>query len=409
MKAKFTVSTMWDSRVMHPKTKQSRVMLCIVLNRQPFKLSIKLYCTRDDYDKANTGRSLNVAQKNLKQEMHDFVVKAENVLERLAEPTKDSFLKFFKSDANLSTSSKIDVYALFKLKYDALMKEGRFGTAGSLRGAWRSFLAYKEELFIEDIDERFIKTYTAFMLKKSVSLTTIGMYLRSLRAIFYQAVNDGLISGVNKPFKSVALSSSVRSKSVIYPLQMEALWNYRSESLRDQRAIAFFFFCYLANGMNFKDVCHLKFKNIQGNVLSFTRQKTKRTKRNVVEIKVYLHDAMKKIIAVWGNKEHKPDNYIFALMPKYESDFHMDETINRYKRYSNKALAKIGKKLGFDVHLCLNLARHSYATKQKLDGTPISFISDAMGHSSMAVTEHYLKSLPDENLKALNAKLLNFK
>ncbi len=59
-------------------------------------------------------------------------------------------------------------------------------------------------------------------------------------------------------------------------------------------------------------------------------------------------------------------------------------------------LNKIGIKLGFDVRLNIAIARHSFATKQKLSGTPVSFISDAMGHSSVAVTEHYLKSLPDE-------------
>ena len=75
---------------------------------------------------------------------------------------------------------------------------------------------------------------------------------------------------------------------------------------------------------------------------------------------------------------------------------------------SNKVLSKIGVGLGFDVHLCINLARHSFATSHKLNGTPVSFISDALGHSSMVTTEHYMKSLPTDMLRDLNSKLLSF-
>jgi integrase/recombinase XerD len=65
--------------------------------------------------------------------------------------------------------------------------------------------------------------------------------------------------------------------------------------------------------------------------------------------------------------------------------------------------------LGFDVHLCLNLARHSLPTMHKLLGIPVAFISDAMGHANSEMTSHYLKSLPDENLKDMSAKLLSLR
>ena len=408
MKSKFKVSTMWDTRVIHPKTKESRIMLSIVLNRKQFLISIRLYSTKFDYDKALSGRSLTENQKSLRNNISEYVLKAESLLERLTEPSKESFLKFFKSDTNLSNGSKVDVYSLFDVKYKGLIKEGRFGSADCVRCSSRSIKNFKRDLYLEDIDESFLKSYRGWMIQKGLSTTTIGIYLRNLRSIYNAAISDGLISGMAKPFKNVSTSSSVKSKSVLYPNQLKALWEYRSDSKRDQRAIAFFFFCYLGNGMNFKDVGYLKYKNINGDVLSYLRQKTKNTKNHKSEIKIHLQDAMKKIISVWGNSSTNPDEYIFKLMPDYKSAKHMDDTIIRYKRTSNKALTRIGRELGFDVHLCLNLARHSFATKQKNDGTPVAFISEAMGHSSMAVTEHYLKSLPDEHLAQLNSKLLSF-
>lgn len=405
---KFSVSTMWDSRAIRPDNK-SRVMLCVVLpNRSSFKLSLKIQCTKADYEKVMSGRSLNVYQQGLRKEISSFVLKGEELIERLAEPTKEIFLRFFKSDNNLSVSSKVDVYSLFQNKIDALNLEERFGTAENCRCAMKSFKRFKKELYLEDIDEQFINRYKAYNLSNKVSLTTIGIYLRNLRSIFNKAEDDGLVSGSKKPFKNIVIGSSVKSKSVLYPEQLKLLWNYRSDSIRDRRAIAMFFFCYLNNGMNFKDVGMLKYKNINGDILSFVREKTKRTKGSTSEIRVYLSDTSKKIIDEWGNPKQHPDNFIFQFVSKYTSPKHHEDTIIRYKRYANKSLKRIGNELGFKVSLCLNLARHSYATVQKISGTPVSFISDAMGHSSMAVTSHYLKQLPDANLKVLNQNLLSF-
>jgi integrase/recombinase XerD len=408
MKHQFSVSTIWDSRAANAKG-DSRVMLCVSINRERFKLSLKVHCTKGDYDKAMSGRSLSTSQKVLRTDINAFVMKAEGTLKRLNEPTKETFTRFFKSDTNLSNGSKVNAYTLFESKRKAYIDNGQFGTAHTIRAAWYSLRSFRKELFLEDLDESWLKSYQSFLMKKGCSTSTCGIYLRNLRAIYNLAINDGLISGIAKPFKNIQVHSAAKSKSVLYPAQLKKLWEYRSDNELEQKAIAYFFFCYLGNGMNFKDMAHLKYRNIQGDVISFVRQKTKRTKSNGTEIRVHLHDAMKKIIEMWGNRSTKPDDHIFCFMKKYRSEKHFDDTIFRIKRNANKKLSAIGVELGFEgVHLCINLARHSFATKQKLDGTPVAFISDAMGHSSMAVTEHYLKSIPTPMLEQMNSRLLAF-
>lgn len=62
MKSKFSVTTLWDSRVVNSK-KESRIMLSIGLNKERFKISLKLYSTKVDYDKAIGGRSLSIHQE----------------------------------------------------------------------------------------------------------------------------------------------------------------------------------------------------------------------------------------------------------------------------------------------------------------------------------------------------------
>ncbi|MEJ7675009.1 MAG: tyrosine-type recombinase/integrase [Chitinophagaceae bacterium] len=91
-----------------------------------------------------------------------------------------------------------------------------------------------------------------------------------------------------------------------------------------------------------------------------------------------------------------------------ETTIEKNKRQTRQSKVINKKLNLIGHKLGFEFRLSLNIARHSFATRLKLDGTPLSFISDALGHSSTKTTEHYMKSIPDENLKRISDSLLNF-
>jgi integrase/recombinase XerD len=99
--------------------------------------------------------------------------------------------------------------------------------------------------------------------------------------------------------------------------------------------------------------------------------------------------------------------YVFPIVKGNEL-IKMENSRLGHKAICNKMLYRIGVKLGFDVRLNLNLARHSFATAHKLMGTPIAFVSESLGHSNSSVTEHYMKSLPDENRREMSNKLLSF-
>jgi integrase/recombinase XerD len=241
----YSVSTFWDKR-------GDRVMLLVNLNRKQFSLSIRLYCSKADYGKATSGRMLTSEQKTIRDKITESIMKAEELLSRLNEPTKESFLKFYKSDLNLSNGSKVDAYSLFETKIAVLNAEERFGSSHNLNDSLQSLKSYQKVLYLEDVDESFINGYKNYMLKRKRSLTTVGIYLRNLRSIYNQAIRDGLISDSKKPFRNMHITTNAKSKAVLYPAQLKQLWEYRSESIRENRAIAFFFFSYLCNGMNFK-------------------------------------------------------------------------------------------------------------------------------------------------------------
>ena len=406
----YSVSPFWDKRALDEKSGMSRVMVTVNINSKQFRISLKLKATKSEFDKAiSSARTLSDSAREIRKELNEYLSKAENILDRLSNPSKETFIRLFKSETDLFANNKTSIIPFFNQEMSQLFKEERFSSSSLCKLALTSLSKYKSGIFFEDIDEKFLKGYVAWMVSQGNSTTTAQIYLRCLRFIFNKVIKDGVISEKHYPFKGFAFGAKVKSKAVLYPEQLKALLNFQTTGIREGRAKAFFLFCYLSNGMNFQDAALLKYKNIQGNIITFIRHKTKNTtKSGAKEIRVYVHDLSKQIIEKWGSQSKSPDDYIFPIVTKKMNAFEVQKTIRRYKRGSNKMLARMGKELGFDVHLCLNLARHSYATKMKIDGVSVAAISDALGHSTTTTTEHYMKSLPNEQLQLMSNGLLAF-
>lgn len=409
MKQKFSVTTIWDSRAINPKTKASRVMLCILLNNKRFMVTVPIRCTKADYERSFGQRSLSDVQRQIKDEINALILKAEGIIERLGkDTTKDLFLRFFKSNVTLSASEKTDVFEIMQQHIDQCNAENRFGSAMNIYNARNSFKLYKDKIYFEDIDEKFLKAYKRHMTDTGRSSSTAGIYIRALRSIYQQCVKDKIIVSKENPFENVSVGYTIKSKSVLYPEQVKALWFYQPDGVREIRAKDFFFFCYLCNGMNFKDVSLLKKKDIKNDMIVFVRQKTKETTDNPREIMVYLHDEVKRILSVHGTTSTDDNAYLFDIFNGCSDLAHHNATFTRYKRQTNKSLNAIAKKLNIDSRIYLGIARHSFATRLKLDGTPTSFISEFMGHSNEKSTSNYLKSLPSDIHRQMNSKLLSF-
>lgn len=404
-----SVHVHWDKRYPKKGTNQCPVQLSISINGLQFKMSLRLYASKEDFDKAMSGKSGNKEVKELRTEISNYAAKAELILEKLPNPTRESFQRLFKSETDLFNSNKTDVTFLFEEYIEMLKSEERIKTAANMEHALRSLKRYRAKLYFEDIDEAFLKGYRNWMVNNGNSATTAQIYLRNLRTIFNKAIKDGYISQRFYPFLKYSIGTSVKSKSVLYPDQVKKFIVYQPKTLRSRRAKDYWLFCYLCNGINFKDLVYMKNKNIKDDTIVFVREKTKRS--NSVadkEIRAYLHPEIVRIIETWGRKSNNPDNFIFPILEGYDSAAERELRRKKIQKQVNQKLKEIGTELGFTIPLILNLARHSFATNLKLSGTPTSFITDSLGHTSVTTTQHYLKSIPDQKIKELSNSLLNF-
>ncbi len=348
-----------------------------------------------------------------RNEYKEYALKLQAFEKKAADIIKDmpvfSFVAFEKQyHTNKGTKDTLD--GAFANYIDQLKAEGRIGTAVTYECAQKSMNNFSAGVKFSEITPDFLNKYEKWMLSKEKSITTVGIYLRSLRALFNNAISDGLLTIEFYPFgkKKYEIPTGNNVKKALTIKDIGTIYNYRPEagSMAD-RAKNYWIFMYLCNGMNVKDMSLIKYENIKGDVLEFERAKTVRTKRNVEPIRVTITDEVKEIIAGWGNKKKDGKTYVFPILQAGLTPERQHQLIQQITQVINCHMKAIAKDLNITNDVTTYAARHSFATVLQRSGVGTEFISEALGHSNVKTTQNYLAGFEDESkretIKALTA------
>lgn len=144
-----------------------------------------------------------------------------------------------------------------------LLIEGRIGNTMAFHSSYRSLIKFKGNVFLTQINTLYLKEYEAKMKAAGASKTTIGMYLRPLRTIFNDAINDGFVKrDTQYPFgkRRYQMPTSRNIKKALQLSELEMIYNYQCDpdNESEQKGKAFWLFSYLANGINATDIARLK-------------------------------------------------------------------------------------------------------------------------------------------------------
>ncbi|MBL7739361.1 MAG: site-specific integrase [Chitinophagaceae bacterium] len=292
-----------------------------------------------------------------------------------------------------------------------LKENDQIGTAISYGDAKKSLASFKPGLTFTEVTPDLLQQYERWMLKKGNSITTVGMYLRCLRSLFNKAIADGDLSQTDYPFgkRQHTIKRGAKRKIALSLSDVGVIYNYKPEpGSITEKAKDFFIFMYLGNGINIKDVCLLKYKDIEGQFIRHNRQKTVRTKTEQEEIRIHLKPEMKAIIKKWGNPE-SPDSFIFPVLTPGLSAEQIHAKKRDFNCLLNKHLKKIAKDCGVNENLTTYVARHTFATVLKRSGASTELISETLGHSDLKTTQTYLASFEDATLIQATDKLTAFK
>lgn len=303
------------------------------------------------------------------------------------------------------------VETIFNEVIDRFNREDRVGTAESYKLSLRKLLKFKPRLRFEDVDAAFLYKFEEWMLDQGNSITTVGIYTRSLRAIFNEAIERNLISKEYYPFskRRYIVPTGRNVKKALTLADIGKIFYYETKTPQEEKAKAYWLFSYFANGINVADIARLKFKHISGDFIHFERAKTSRAMRsNPKVISISINDEMRLIMKKWGNWNRAKENYIFPVLNDGLSCQQERERIKDLIWRINKGLKSIADELKFEKPLTTYTARHSFSTVLKRSGASIEFISESLGHSSVATTAYYLDSFEDDMRKKYTASLLGF-
>ena len=362
----------------------------------------------EEWDKMH-GQKPRKEIKDIREKVSDQLKQVEAILDGLE---LFSF-KMFERQYQSKSSKPLELVEAFTQYITELEEQGRIGTAASYHCSMVSLVGYGKRIKLTDISPEYLNGYEQWMLKKGSSITTIGIYLRSLRAIINIAIQEGHMKPDQYPFgrRKYLIPGSKNIKKALTLEEISKLYYYPAipDEVED-KARDFWIFSYLASGMNFKDICLLCGSNIQQDFIIFHRAKTERTKRtNPIPIVVVLNDDLRRIISKWGNRNSKPDEYIFPVLAAEMTDYVKRDKIKQFTKNTNKWLNRICGKIGIKARVTTYAARHSFSTILKNSGTPIDYIKDSLGHSSTLTTENYLSSYPDAVKRKFLESLTVFK
>jgi integrase len=295
----------------------------------------------------------------------------------------------------------------FKAKIDSLVEVGAIGNSITYSCAFRHLEKYAgTKIPFDYITVDWLKKYEKTMLVEGKSYTTISMYIRSMRVLFNDAKNAGVIKEAQYPFGKgkFEIPTGKGRKMALNLQQIKQIITYTDGSEATEQYRDLWFFSYLCNGINVNDMLKLKYANIDCDEIHFYRSKTLHTTKEKKEIEVLLTPEMNKIIEKWGNPDKNPDNYVFPFLTGNETPIEQKKRIQDITRRINKRMKKIGDRLGIPG-ISTYTARHSYATVLKRSGANIAYISESLGHADLKTTENYLASFEREE-REKNAKLL---
>ena len=249
---------------------------------------------------------------------------------------------------------------------------------------------------------------------KGLSLNTISTYMRDLKAVYNRLADEKVLAYNSKMFDDVYTKVESQTKRALEAEQMNTLLHADMEELPEgvRCALAYFLLMFLFRGMPFIDLAYLRKQDVKGNIIVYSRHKTGR------QMTVRIPKEAAGLLEEFKNK-NTGSIYLFPILDGESAEEEQyrkngngkkDKALYLYYlrtlRNFNRKLEDVAALLLPGVKLSSYTARHTWATLAFHSGVSIGIISKALGHSSIKVTETYLKPFENEKVDAANDELI---
>ena len=315
-----------------------------------------------------------------------------------------------KLDANGLTYTVDDVidefrrysneYSLFNFMESmivTLKQRNQLRTAETYKAALNSFKKFRinEDVMLDTITSDMMLSYESHLKHRGNTPNTISFYMRILRAVYNNAVDNEVIENRN-PFRKVFTGAEKTIKRALNLTTIKKIKNLDlSLSPKTDFARDMFMMSFYLRGMSFIDMAYLRKTDLENGHMTYRRRKTGQ------QLTIEWTKEMQMILDKYPEN---PTRYLLPIITKEEGNQrrharNVNESINHH-------LKKVAEKVGVLSPLTMYCARHSWASAAKAKGIPLSVISEGMGHDSEATTQIYLASLETSVVYKANALIL---
>ncbi len=419
MELKATTATVLDKR-REKNDKTFPVKIRVTFDQENRKYGTKYSLNEFDYEKVTIikkGERQTEQIKNIRLALAATVKKANDIIDQMDEFTFAEFENLFLEKRGDMTN----VFNAFDEIVGQKREAGRIGTAIGYEYAKKSLQSFEargaaktkepeetKPLHFKKITVSYLKEYDRWMRSQGKTATTIGMYLRNVRALMNTAVKTNVIKASAYPFGvgkyEIPTANSI--KKALTNDELKKLFEYQPEAGSPEH---YFFdlwlFSYLCNGLNIKDILRLKYSDIHGESLIFVRAKTEHTTKQRTEIEAILTPIAKQIIERWGTKPVQAESFIFPFLNKEMTADKQHKVKEQAVWQINKYVKKVAAKVGIDAKMTTYVARHSYTSKLLRAGISIEFLRQQLGHTDSKTTLNYAQKI-DFNTKKEATNLL---
>ena len=291
-------------------------------------------------------------------------------------------------------------YSLFNFMQSmivTLKQRNQLRTAETYKAALNSFKKFRknEDIMLDAITSDMMLSYESHLKHKGNTPNTISFYMRILRAVYNNAVDNEIIEN-RYPFRKVFTGAEKTTKRALNLPTIKKIKNLDlSLSPKTDFARDMFMMSFYLRGMSFIDMAYLRKTDLENGRVTYRRRKTGQ------QLTIEWAKEMQMILDKYPEN---PTQYLLPIITKEEGNQrrhsrNVNESINHH-------LKKVAEQVGVLSPLTMYCARHSWATAAKAKGIPLSVISEGMGHDSEATTQIYLASLETSVVDKANALIL---
>lgn len=287
-----------------------------------------------------------------------------------------------------------------------LQQSGNQGTAHVYYSSLNAIVAFQggKRLSFQQITPEWLKHFETSLRARGCSWNTVSTYLRTMRAVYNRAIDRRKANYVPHLFRSVYTGTRADRRRALVDEDLQKVFSASTVgavSADLKRVHELFMLMFMLRGLPFVDLAYLRKSDLHGNLLTYRRRKTGRP------LSVTLTAEALVLLERYMNRDTSSP-YLFPILRS------VDNSKSAYREYQlalrsfNHHLALLGKVLGVQERLSSYTARHTWATTAYYCEIHPGIISEAMGHSSIVVTETYLKPFRDKKIDEANKQVLDY-